>query len=855
MAPPPVLDWTAAAAAGAGVCGGKGWNLGRLAGWGFPVPDGGVLSAEVYRRVLAAPALRRLCAEFAAIGAAEAAGPAGPRLAYLRTAIEAAPLPEDADNALRHFLERTGLGRVPVAVRSSATAEDGGSTSFAGVHASVLDVTGADAVLRAVRRVYASLWTPQALAYRRRFLVPDDQVVCAIVVCRMVAARTAGVLFTCDPRDGRRDVIAISAAAGPGEAVVSGAVNPEEITVALRETGLAVERRSGPPVLDDAAALGLARLGLRATWALGDGQDPQDVEWARDGARAWLLQARPVTRVPRVAFPGSESLPVVWSTANIRDAVPFVATAMSWSLILPALRFMLWTWPAACGYPVPRGLEVARRFSGRAYFDVTSVQWVFYDAFGSLPAETNRATGGHHPAIPVPPGSPFRGWKGLARLRRLWRGARLLLRLPKIVPPRIDAVFAQARELRAVEPASLPNAGLLALLERLSLLQVEYGGPFMLSSSALAWQAELEKPLRKLSPGRGEAIAAALVAGGGAVVSAEQGTRLFDVADAARGDPAALEWLRREPFDAAAWRGLPADSGFRAEFARFLDEFGHRAVYEAEVATPRWNEEPGWLLEQVRHILDGQGRRPQAAARERREAAQREVATLTWLRRPQIRWLAARARQGAALRERAKSGLVVQVEPLRRLLLEVGRRLAATGHLAAPADVFHLTCIDVEMWLRGEWDGSGARTLVADRKDEMKRWEAERPPDAIVEGAAAAPRREAAAPTAGARTLRGLAVSSGRASGPARIVRHPSEGSRLRQGDVLVAPSTDPGWTPLFLRASAIVMEIGGMLSHGAIVAREYGLPAVVNIPGVLERVTDGQALIVDGDAGTVDLA
>lgn len=856
MPAPLVLDWTAAAAAGADVCGGKGWNLGRLAGYGFPVPDGGVVSAEVYRRFLEAPALRRLCAEFAATGPADAAEPAvASRLGYLRTAMEAAPLPEEADNALRHFLDRTGLGRVSVAVRSSATAEDGGSSSFAGVHASVLDVSGAADILRAVRRVYASLWTPQALAYRRRFLFPDAQVACAVVLCRMVPARTAGVMFTCDPRNGRRDVVAISAAAGPGEAVVSGAVNPEEITVALGETGLAVERRSGPPALDDARALDLARLALRVAWALGDGQDPQDIEWTHDGARTWLLQARPVTRVPRVAFPGSERLPAVWSNANIRDAAPFVPTAMTWSLVLPALRLMLWTYPAACGYPVPRGLETVRRFAGRGYFDVTAIQWVFYDAFGSLPAEINRATGGHHDSIAVPAGSPFRGWKGLARLRRLVRGARLLLRLPKIVPPRIEEVFARVRELDAIDAGPLTNAQLLDILTKISLLQVEYGKPFMLSSSALAWQAELEKPLRRLSPARGEAIAAALMAGGGGVVSAQQGTRLFDVADAARQDPAALAWLAREPFEPEGWRALPADAPFRAALAAFLAEFGHRSVYEAEVATPRWNEDPSWLIEQVRHILEGRGRRPQEAARERREAAEREVAGLTWLRRPQIRWLAARAREAAALRERAKSALVAQVGPLRRFLLEIGRRLAASGNLAAPGDVFHLTCLDVEAWLRGDWDGSGARTLVADRKEQMRRWEAERPPDSIVEGVAAVPRAAAPAPAAGALTLRGLSVSPGRASGPARLVRHPSEGARLRQGDVLVAPSTDPGWTPLFLRAAAVVMETGGMLSHGAIVAREYGLPAVVNIPGLMEQVTDGSPLTVDGDTGTIQLS
>ncbi|MEK7468978.1 MAG: PEP/pyruvate-binding domain-containing protein [Planctomycetota bacterium] len=853
MPSPPTLSWDDAFRAGPRLAGGKGWNLGRLARYGFNVPDGFVLSADVYREFTGTGALKRLAGEFAKTGADEAASAdvAG-RLQFLRTTMEAAPLPAAAVDALRHSLKWGGLGLV--AVRSSATAEDGGSTSFAGVHRTVLGVRGADDVVRAVREVYSSLWTPQALAYRRRFLVPDDDVACAVVVCRMVAAKSAGVAFTCDPRTGRRDAIVISATKGAGEAVVSGAVNPEEITVALTHLGLSVEARSGPPTLDDAQTLALSRVALRAAYALGDGQDPQDIEWVFDGRRFHLLQARPVTRVPRVTFDGAAHLPTIWSNANIKDAVPFVMTTMSWSCIQNALRMMLWSYPKRIGFPVPAGTEVVRRFSGRGYFDSTSLQWAFYDCFGSLPAESNRGMGGHHGEIPVPPGNPFRGRKGRARLWRLLKAARLLLKLPKIVPPEIDKVFRQSKELLAVDPAPLTKNGLLDLLVRISLVQVAFGEPFMYTASALAWQAELEKLLEKVAPGRGIAISSALVAGSGNVVSAQQGTRLFDVADAARGDAAAMEWLKREPFVPLGWSSLPEASPFRREFVRFLADFGHRAVYEAEVATPRWNEDPSWLLEQVRAILDGQGRRPAEAAKERREAAEREVKRATFWRRPQVNWLARRAREGAALRERAKSALIAQIEPLRRALLECGRRLVAAKCANRPQDVFHLAWPEMEAWLRDEWDGRAMLTLVADRKAQMAKWEKERPPDAIREdGSAHAPRT--AAPTPRGNVLKGLAVSAGVVSGIARVVRHPADGAKLKQGDILVAPSTDPGWTPLFLRASAVVMEVGGMLSHGAIVAREYGLPAVVNVPGLLDLVKDGQSLTVDGDSGLITLA
>ena len=843
-----ILDWTAAASAGPDVCGGKGWNLGRLRRWGFPVPDGAVLTAGVYRRFMGIPELDRLCGEIPADVSSPAAEE---RLAAVRAAMEEAPLPQDAVDAVRQWLETAGFSAVPLAVRSSATAEDGGSSSFAGVHRSVLGVTGADAVLRAVRGVYASLWTPQALSYRRRFGIPDARVACAVAICRMVPAKAAGVAFTCDPRNGRRDVVAISAAPGLGEGVVGGSVNPQEITAVFRETQFVVERSEGPRVLDNHQAVVLARCCQRAMWAFGDGQDPQDIEWAWDGERFHILQVRPVTVVPRVVVPGSEDLPLVWSNANIRDAIPFVMTASTWSTVLNALRLMLFSAPEQLGYPIPRGLEVARRFGGRGYFDITTLQWTLYDAFGLLPDDFNRTMGGHHEPIPVPPGSPYRGRRGWRRVRRLLRSAWVLWRLPKTFPPEVDAVFAQARKFLAVDLKPLDNAALGALIDSLSVAQIDYSREFMRASAALAWLGELEKAIEAFAPGRGPALAAALVAGTGRVVSAQQGTRLFDVADAARHDPEALEWLRREPLDPHGWKSLPPASPFQIEFRRFLADFGHRSVYEGEIATPRWNEDPTWLLEQVRSILDGAGRRPDAAAKERCEAAEREIRRLTFFRRGRVFFLARRAREGAWIRELAKSGLVANVAPLRKLLLETGLRLVAAGRLDAAEDAFHFCWADVEGFLRGEWDGAGARELVADRKAEMERWRAAPPPDVIrADGRAVPARAPATAPDG--KALRGVGVSPGRATGPARVLHHPSEGHRLKQGDILVAPSTDPGWTPLFLRAAAVVVETGGMLSHGAIVAREYGLPAVSNVPGLLQRVKDGQTLTVDGDAGTI---
>src|SRR5579862_8320988 len=252
-----ILSWEEAFAAGPSVCGGKGYNLARLVRYGFRVPAGGVVEARHYR--------------------------------------EAAPT--ELRSALREFLERNGLANAALAVRSSATAEDSATASFAGIHRSVLNVRGADAVENAIRQCYASLWTPQARSYREKMGFTDDQVQCAVVLCRMVTAPEkdeplcAGVSFSADPISGRRDLIVIDAAAGIGENVVSGRITPQRYVFRrhlVEETPL--ERPRKDPVLTETQAAELARVTLRIHWALGEGQEPQDIEWAHDGERLWILQ-------------------------------------------------------------------------------------------------------------------------------------------------------------------------------------------------------------------------------------------------------------------------------------------------------------------------------------------------------------------------------------------------------------------------------------------------------------------------------------------------------------------------------------------------------------------------------------
>lgn len=894
----PVLTWSEAERAGARSAGGKGWNLGRLARYGFAVPRGGVLSAEVYALFMSAPHLRDLQEALGAVTHDRVFEPdVAETLLRLQNAIHDTPLPDRVVKGIQRYVQQHDLAAVPMAVRSSATAEDGKEASFAGIHESFLNVQGVGAVVDAVKGCYASLWKAQALAYRRRLSMKDSDVACAVVVCEMVGAErnpcappvSAGVAFSCEPRSGRVDLVTISAVRGLGNGLVGGSENPETISVGVDRFQPAVVERLSPSeeVLSDALALKLTRLVQRVHWALGDGQDPQDVEWAFDGSTFWIVQARPVTRLPRRTSDGAKSLPVVWTNGNLKDALPGVLTPMAWSVVQPTLRQVLYVAHRAVGYSVPEGLETTRRFHGRAYLDLSTLAWLYYDAMGLKPDEFIRSLGGQQPPmISVPEGDPLGGIEGKARKRRQFRLLRILIKLQKRLPEDIKQVYAYVRGIKEKEYSRLSLSEIRSTMIDLAEQASRFNPKFALANnSAGVGTAILTQILTKVAPERAETLAGELMAGSGAVTSAEQGYRILDLVASLKEDEAAKAYMGADPMDPNGWRTLSEQSPFRRELEAFLAEFGHRSVYEGEIANPRWNEDPSYILRQVRALMYDEAlverlRGARAAARERRRVAEKEIGKRTRLLRPLVNWMAERARRAYAQREAAKSALVALLEPNRHLTLDVGRRMVGEALLDQADDIFYLTWSDVELYLLEEWDGDGAKALVAVRKEQRERWLKERAADVIViDDAGCArgwpddfdqvspqtsvmsdverpssqdvPATRRIRPEQG-RALRGVSVSPGKAVGPARILNHPEQGDTLRVGDVLVAPSTDPGWTPLFTRASALVMEVGGYHSHGAIVAREYGIPAVANIPKVVHTLRDGERLTVDGDLGAV---
>lgn len=726
----------------------------------------------------------------------------------------------------------------------------------------------------------------------------DDQVGAALVVQQLVQAIYSGIAFTADPVTGRRDRVVVNAAFGLGEAVVAGSVEADEYHLHIDHAGpvklvggrIGLKHRAvrpdysggtyeeelgyadrSEPVLALPQMEELARMVRRIQDTLGDGWQPQDVEWCHNGYDLYITQARPITALPEATFPELAGEPTIWSNANLKDATPGVQSPLGWwfnSLTVEVLlRQIFWRG----GYTFPEGLNWSRLYQGRIYMNLSAVQWAAYDAFGWLPAETNRALGGHQPEIRLSHrASPFSAvyWRRLARLTRMGLVLRRAAR-------QADRSFRQVWEwCESFEKRPLSSrAHELELLHRLWEVERQrraFLPETMIHNVGGLWSARLSQLLERRFPGRGLSLTSALLAGTESITSAEVGYRLLEIARQAAAEPAAAALFRDGSL--AEWRQALRGTKTLAALESFLAEFGHRGVYEMEIMNPRWSEEPLFVLETIRgHLRDGlPAEDPRTAASARRRAAEAEVGRALRFRPsyPLYRFLLAKARQAMRLREAAKSALVRLVRPMRMTALSIGRRLTEKGLLTSPDQVFFLTGDELATLLSQQWAGEGMAATIAHRVAQRQHWESLAAPDVLFGDRAvvnlraggateglqqpADAGRTAAAPQKG--VLEGVAVSSGRAKGRARLIRHPGEGHRLQKGEVLVAPSTDPAWTPLFLRAAAVVMEVGGYLSHGAIVAREYGIPAVVNVAGAMAAWKEGDWLEVDGDRGQVRL-
>lgn len=771
-----VLD---GAAAEPSELGGKGAALDRLFAWGLPVPASGVVAATAYRRFVAEP-------EMAALVAGIIAG-ATPSADEVDAAFLAAPMPPDVADAAVVVAAKVG-GDGDLAVRSSATVEDLRHASFAGQYRSLLHVPARDgaAVLRAVRLVFASLWHPAPVAYRRQLGVPQQSAAMAVVLMAMVPARRAGVVFTIDPA-GTEDVARVEAVEGLAESLVSGQETPEVTLLPRDATHWEV-----PPEVADAV-----RLALRVEAHAGT---PQDVEWAWDGTTVWVVQARPITtRVGEQADEFDDRSTVVapldLTTAGIGEMLPGTLPPLRWelcSLLVEEAFRSTFADLGASDDQLAAPHAIVRRVRGRAAMDFGLLTRLTAQLPGADVAQLEEQYfGSARPASASPPSAAGRAgrwhrargqWRVLRSRRRADLGAEIACRA-------IDVLLVDPPVL-----ADLSDRQLLAYHLRLVDLAVrtmtaELGVAAEAAESYRWLESTLAGPLRSDAAARTAARLTTLTAG-----------RLGG----------------RAPIDPAA----------------------SSAVF----AGPTWAEEgrtpPGALRS------DDAGDDPvEALRRTLLDAGVSDGMRAALRMRASLRAMVDAADQ-LTRRECTKAALLRLGGEVRRVHLEIGRRLCRRGApLDAPHEVELLSVAEMRAALVR--DAAPSAETVARRRRAHERAERAAPLPARFGGG----HPEGESTIATGDRLEGWAVSGGRYRGAAVVV-HAASGS-FPSGAVLVAEATDPSWSPLFMRAGAIVLERGGPLSHAAILARELGVPAVTNVPGATARL-DGRTVTVDGDAGVV---
>jgi rifampicin phosphotransferase len=798
--------------------GGKAANLGELLFAGFPVPNGFVVSTDAY-----ATGVKQADLPSTIIDAGGGDGSA------IRAVFEHMQIPTVVAAAIAEAYADLGGG--PVAVRSSATAEDLPQATFAGQQDTYLNVVGTRAVIDAVRRCWASLWSERALSYRQRSRVDSAQVRIAVVVQAMVQAEFAGVLFTANPVTGARDQIVIDANPGLGEAVVSGRVTPDHYVLDGRgrvreQTGgrreVVVRSVAEGGVMDESDVDADARLPesvITKLATLGRSvaehfQRPQDIEWAYADGQVWLLQARPMTALPPPPLRLSRvERKIGLQLLDYLTVRPYPLDMSAWAK--PGLGRMVQRMAAEIA-----GLRID---------------------FARMLPERDGVVERFVPSAPRPTAAlltaPFRL---MPRLRRCDPAA-------YAEDHRFEEFDQAARKLGVVDAKSLSWSDLFAHVRRslavadvITDLRVDYLP--RTAASLLRLRVALARlGLRDLF---------GLLISGGRTRTEDANAALEDLASQVRADPsltAAFTELDPPPLSARL-EDDPHFRSFRAALDEFLGEYGHRETISPLVMAT-WSDDPAAVLGLVK-VLVGERRRDQGPApwdqAERRLLGHRRLDQRR--RREAMLRLVAAARAGIVFREDSHFHATRVLPVLRRLLLEAGNRLAAVAALSSADEVFHLRLEELEampeptQWPDAEIERvRGLARARADRRAELTGVPMLSTADLI--------------PNAHTSTdvlVAGVPASGGQAFGPVRVIREPAEFGAVRTGDVLVCPYTNPAWTPLFARAAGVVVDSGGVGSHAAIVAREYGIPAVMGTLIGTRVLSTGQSVTVDGEAGVV---
>ncbi|RFU83234.1 phosphoenolpyruvate synthase [Streptomyces triticagri] len=855
--------------------GGKGAQLGALTRIeDVRGPDGFCVTTDAFRRIAAqVPSFEDRLDELASLDPDDRDG-IRTLAAQLRRTVEAVAVPDDLAAEITGAVERHGAGHA-YAVRSSATAEDLPTASAAGQQDTWLNVVGPAQILRHISRCWASLYTERAVTYRRRNGIDERAVQLAVVVQRMVVPDASGILFTADPVSGDRTVATVDAGFGLGESLVSGLVNPDvlrvrdgqvvERTIATKEravravegggTGeVAIEpRRQRSPVLTDAQAVRLVRLGRRIEAHFGR---PQDIEWCLADGEFVIVQSRPITTLFPVPEAGTRTGTTTGATPGGPDKQVYVSVGHQ-QMMTDAMRPLgISVWQLTSMAPMQQA-------GGRLWVDVTprvaspAGRAALLELMGRGDPLTSDALqtvldrDGFAPWLPdSTPGRPP------ASAAPIDTDPAIVTELVERARASLDAL---QRDIRTKTGPELFDFLLEAFEEHKRILTDPLSLQAIMAGMEATWW--LNDRLRDWLGEKNAADTLTLSAPGN--ITSEMGLALLDVADVIRPYPEVVAFLgavQGDDFlDTGELAKLPGGAEARDALRDYLHRYGMRCVGEIDITRPRWSERPGAvvpaLLDNVRNFGPGEAERRFEQGRQRAEAKAKDVTTrLRALpdgdhKAEEAERMIDRVRTFIGYREYPKYAIISRYFVYRKALLAEAERLVGAGVLGAKEDIGHLTFEELHEVVRTNRVDD---RLIEERKAAFRRYEALTPPRVLTsdgEAVTGSHRRDDVPDGA----LAGLAVSAGTVEGRARIVLDLAD-AEFAPGDILVTAHTDPSWSPLFVSVAALVTEVGGLMTHGAVIAREYGLPAVVGVPEATRRIRDGQRIRVHGTEGYVEI-
>jgi len=859
-----VLSLDEVGAGDAGLVGGKGANLSELLRNGFPVPPGFVVCADVYARVLEVLDLGAALSQLDSVPPEEIVQ----RCAAIRDRLENEDLPAElADLILAaHGRLIANRGRpIVCAVRSSATAEDLGAASFAGQHGTYYYVDAAQ-LLKKVRQCWGSLWSPEAVSYRATHGIDHASVSMAVVVQEMIASDVAGVSFTANPVSGSRDELTIESSWGMGAAIVDGRVTPDSYVLeradlrvrtqrvadkrlmvsAHLEAGQSARLEEVPNAMRRRESLTPDLLRTVAQWSLkceSHFGKPQDVEWAICEGRFYLLQSRPITVM------GREDI----GRDIVGKYVLFKPLVENFTDPFTPLSEDLMIWPPGI-----------RSIQGWVYVDVEALQRL-------LPFEVSVEALTEH-VYSIDKDAP--AWKlSIAKLPALFvkgllfllANAVLFLRTRALPDGALDSYRALCAKVDA-DTSMSPADAMIRLLLLPQLGDAVGHMPLMVNLSSLRFMSRMRilgRLVRRWAPDLRADAETLLGSGSEGVLSAEMGRGIWALAlEANRNARARGILLAQAPERALAELRQATEA---QEFLRDLDAFlatnGHRAIKEFELRTPRWEENPAVVLGMVRNYLlieIGSSLHEEKTAEVRAGLIAELHARLQplplerafGLRLRLILFFAEQVRYFLKLRENSRFYYIMGFGVVRKKVLRIESELLRQGKLKCKDDIFFLRAKELTGLQAGRLQWLDVEDRIRERRIEHIRLSKMGPPKTI--GVDMQEKYARATQHEGATLLQGQPASPGTYEGSARVILDPSIDVELTPGEVLIAPYTDPAWTPLFLTAGAAVVEVGSYLSHAGTVAREFGMPCVVDVAEATRKIRSGDRISIDGNLGSV---